>query len=64
MDKKKATEWFTMASGTLFTGGLAYLIAQNFTKKQSLLALASIAGLIIGASISATAVQACKIKEV
>jgi membrane-bound ClpP family serine protease len=61
--KTKATEWFIMASGTLFMGGVGFLIATSLTKNKSVLTLASIAGLIIGASISAKAVQACKSKE-
>jgi len=52
-----------MASGTLFMGGVGFLIATSLTKNKSVLTLASIAGLIIGASISAKAVQACKSKE-
>jgi hypothetical protein len=63
MDTSKANEWFTMAAGTLFMGGLGFLIAKSLTGKKPIIYLSAITGLIIGAAVSVKIVQSCKTKE-
>lgn len=60
---QKTAEWYLMAGGVFFGGYLANVGVKLLGKGKPAVTMATIAGLLIGASLSAKALDLCKCNE-